>query len=550
MTPLRPSRAEIRRDLAAIVAGTGLLFFLALGAKDLWNPNEPVYGQAVAEMAARGDWLLPTVNGRVFAEKPILYYWMALAASRVLGSVSELALRVPSALAGVVGAVLLYLLAEPYAGRTRARIAVALYATTFAVFWCARTAQMDVLVMTTTLGVVAAVSRVVDHGLRPALGWTLAGVAAGLGLLSKAAVGLAVPAMVLAAYLTATRGWHRLRDARILFAVAAAIAVAGPWFAWLLATGKTDFLRELLYRQHFTRFVDPWDHERPWWYYLRYLWIDMAPWAWFLPLAVGLPSRDADERRLDVLAWSWIAAPLVLFSLSASKRSAYILPVAPAIAVVASGVAERFLAARLGKPRTRAALLLLAACGVVALVAAIVLWLRIPHYPDLATRIRAVSMLLATGGACVVAGVVVFRSVRPAAATALYSMIVVLYALTAVAVLPAVDARKSARPFCERVAAVVPPEVTLRSFGFWEWRAGYTFYLRRPIPNLETARELSAWWRGDERVCVIVESTHVEALRSVVGGVSRPWVEAPVGSRTAYLFCNHRPPGSGPASSQ
>ena len=53
---------------------------------------------------ARGDWLVPTVNGDVFAEKPILYFWMALAvvAGRSAGSTSS-TLRLPSAVAGVVG---------------------------------------------------------------------------------------------------------------------------------------------------------------------------------------------------------------------------------------------------------------------------------------------------------------------------------------------------------------------------------------------------------------------------------------------------------------
>ena len=535
---MRPSRAEVRRDLAVIVAGTALLFCVALGAKDLWNPNEPVYGQAVAEMAARGDWLVPTVNGRVFAEKPILYYWLALAASGAVGRVSELGLRAPSALAGVVSAVLLYALVVSYAGRNRARLAVALFATIFAVFWGARTVQMDVLVMATTLGVVLAVTRVVDHGASPGIGWTLAGGAAALGLLAKALVGWAVPLLVLAAYLLATRRWRRVRDPRILLGVVAVVAIGAPWFGWLIATGRSEFLHELLYRQHFARFVDPWDHARPWWYYLGYFWLDMAPWSVFVPLAIGLPDRDADERRLDLLAWAWIVVPIVLFSLSASKRSAYILPVAPAVAVLASGVAERFLGGRLGRPRTRATAGLLAALGVLAVLAAIALWReQVPRHPDLATDLRAVAILLASGGATVVAGVVLLRSARPAGATALFSMVVVLYGLAAVAVLPAVDAHKSARPFCERVASVVGPDLPLRSFGFWEWRAGYAFYLGRPIPNLDTAEELRAYWDRDERVFVIVESTHLEPLQTVIGE-DRPWVEARVGSRTAYLFCN------------
>ncbi len=40
-------------------------------------------------MAETGDWRIPTVNGRVFAEKPILYFWSAQFVSLLMGSVAE-----------------------------------------------------------------------------------------------------------------------------------------------------------------------------------------------------------------------------------------------------------------------------------------------------------------------------------------------------------------------------------------------------------------------------------------------------------------------------
>jgi 4-amino-4-deoxy-L-arabinose transferase-like glycosyltransferase len=529
---------SIRRDLLVIVLATATLFGIALGARDLWNPNEPVYGQAVAEMAARGDWLLPTVNGNDFGEKPILYFWLARLSSRALGGVSELALRAPSALAGVTGAVLLYLLVLPYAGRTRSNLAVALYATTVMIFWGSRTIQMDILVMVTTLGVVLAVTRVLDHGLSPSAGWTLAGVAAGLGFLSKALVGVIVPAVVIVVYAVVTRRWRRLVTPAVLLGVAAFVAVGAPWVLWLAAAGKTDFLVELFYRQHFARFIDPWDHVRPWWYFLKYFWIDMAPWSWFVPVAVALPARNDDERRLDLLAWLWILGPILFFTLSASKRSAYILPVAPAVAVLVSGVAERLVDGRLGPRRSSVCAALAGLFGLATIGAGVALLLEvIPAYPDAATEGRAVALLLVAGGASVLVGVTFLRRMRLAAPTALLSLVVVLYLFASVSVLPAANAYKSARPFCDRVASVVAPGEPLASYRFWSWRASYPFYLRRQIPNLQTPEELRDYWRRDEQVFLILQDAQLDAARAVLGDLD-PWVQAGIGSRTAYLFSN------------
>ena len=75
-----------------LVLGMGfVLFFVGLGNHDLWNPNEPIYGECAREMWERGDWLIPYVNGRVFNEKPILYFWAILLASVPQGAVTELA---------------------------------------------------------------------------------------------------------------------------------------------------------------------------------------------------------------------------------------------------------------------------------------------------------------------------------------------------------------------------------------------------------------------------------------------------------------------------
>jgi len=72
-TPPPVTRASTR-DLLLLAASTALLFLTALGARDLWNPNEPTYGRVVVEMAESGDRLVPTLSGTTFSEKPVLYY--------------------------------------------------------------------------------------------------------------------------------------------------------------------------------------------------------------------------------------------------------------------------------------------------------------------------------------------------------------------------------------------------------------------------------------------------------------------------------------------
>jgi hypothetical protein len=83
----------------------------------------------------------------------------------------------------------------------------------------------------------------------------------------------------------------------------------------------------------------------------------------------------------------------------------------------------------------------------------------------------------------------------------------------------------------------VGPETPLRGFHDWRWRASYSYYGRRPIPNIETDEALEAYWGRAERVCVIVERGRLQRLQGVLGP-QEPLEQRAVGGNAAYLFCN------------
>ena len=486
-------------------------------------------------MAGRGEWLVPYVNDLPFGEKPILYYWLARLAAVPLG-VGELALRLPAALFGIAGTLLAWLLVLPYAGARRARIAGLLFATTYMVFWGSRSVQMDVFVMVTTLGVVVAVARAWDHGLPPATAWALAGVAAGSGFLAKGPVTWICPGLALGLYAATTGRVRELFRPQVLVGLAVAVAVAAPWYVALAATGHGDVLHEVLIRQNFTRFKNAWDHAEPFWYYLKYFWIDMAPWAWLVPLAVALPGRDANERRLDRLAWCWILGIVVFFSLSESKRSPYILPIAGAVAALASGVVVRWLDGRLPEGRARALRVLAGVLALVLLLGGIAAIVKLPsRYPEVASAARVLGAVAVLGA---IAVAVLWRR-RERLAAAAWSAVAAFLLAAGASALPAVDTFKSARPFCEAVAAKTPAGARLVGWRFWNWRSEYAFYLGRPTTIVGEPSRLKALWDGPDPVVVVVEDPQLASFREALGDVA-PIVERGVGDNVAHAFFNGR----------
>ena len=538
------SFGALRVDLAVLAACAAALFLVAPGARDLWDPNEPIYSQAVVEMSRSGDYLVPTVNGIVFAEKPPLYFWMALASGWLLGGLHEAALRVPLALGGILGVLLTYLLASPYVGRSQARTAALLLSTLYMYFWSARSVNMDLLALLSTLAIVTAVTRVLDFGAAPALGWSLAGLAGGLGFLAKGPITCLLPALALLLYVLTTGRLRRMMRPALMLGALVFILVAAPWYVALLLTGREDLLVEVLWRQNFTRFTAAWDHARPWWYYLVGLWVDMAPWGFFVPLAAALPGRSREHRLLDRLAWVWIFGVIAFLSFSSSKRSEYALPIAPAVAILASGVIERLRAGALGGRRLAAAIGIFRVLGLFMLAGAAVAVGYVPkRYPPVEKQAILVAAA-ATLCALATLGALALRKQGRYVAQSFYMTLMVLYLVTSVAILPALDRYKSSRGLSGKINALAPAGTPVASFRFWKWRSGFTYYVDRPIPNMITEGELREFWNSSSPVVVLVKDDLMRKARPVLGD-EMPAAEAEIGGHTMYVFKSRPVPRSG-----
>src|SRR5450755_3889885 len=85
-----------RTDALLLMAFCGFLFFYGLGAFGLLGADEPRYAQVAREMLDRSDWVTPTLQGKPWLEKPVLYYWEAMLSFRAFG-VTDRAARLPAA---------------------------------------------------------------------------------------------------------------------------------------------------------------------------------------------------------------------------------------------------------------------------------------------------------------------------------------------------------------------------------------------------------------------------------------------------------------------
>jgi 4-amino-4-deoxy-L-arabinose transferase-like glycosyltransferase len=510
-------RDSCSRDVLLLL-GCGLLLFTAgLGLRDPWPADEPLHALIAREMLGTGNWLVPMVGGDYFQDKPPLLFWLQAGFYWLTGS-ERIGFLLPSLLAGLGTLLLVYDLGRRLWSREAGLAAALVLLFTVQFTLQARRAQLDaLLVFFTTLSLYCLLRQLLlGGGWRWAIG---AGVAAGLGVLTKV-VGF-FSYMVLAPWLLALwRGWPGVRWHRPawmwLASGAACLAVVAAWLLPLWLRARTDpqlaaYLHELLVTHTVGRYVDPWHHFKPAWYYLQViatLWLPLSLLLfWLVPRWAGaLKARDARV----LLPLGFVVLYVAFFTLTRGKRDIYILSALPMLAL-AAGPWLPGLAGRKGVQRALAALVLLLAVACLG-AAAWFAWARPEKGAALLAGSGVASLApLVVLGACAVALLAVLRPWR--AHLALAGTLAAGWLVAGWWVFPQMDGDRSARDFIGRVQAMADPG---RELGLLAYHEHFLWHLARPTTNfghrrfregMAEAYDAAAWLaQGRDRQLLVNQS--------------------------------------------
>ena len=349
----------VRWPVLTLLLLASLTFFLGLGRQAITDSDEAFYAEAAREMVEGGDWLTPHYNYEERWQKPALYYWFTAAAFAATGS-TEFMARFGAALSGAGLMLLTWATARRLTARDDAAwIAGAIAATCSGYFLMARAALPDLPLAFFITATIWSALRTADPAEEAATSWAvLAGLAAGLGFLTKGPVALVIPAIVLPPIWWRERRTIALRTSHLAIALVV-FAISGlPWYVAMtyshgVAYLQSFFIADNLERFATTRFNGP----REVAYYVPIVIGGLLPWAIFLLVLPWRTVNDVARRRrtLTDVEWRlliWTIAPLLLFTASIGKQPRYILPVLPPLAMMLGlSIADRVAASREATPR-------------------------------------------------------------------------------------------------------------------------------------------------------------------------------------------------------
>jgi len=528
--PSLPSSRAVLGLLAALV----VVWFALLGSRDLIEPDEGRYAEIPREMLATGDWLTPRLDGFKYFEKPPLQYWLTALGYAAFG-VSNATARLWPALLGLLGAAAAGGLAHRLYGPPAGLHAFAVLLTSLLYSALGHILSLDMAVSVFLfLGVASLVLAQQGRGRPGAHRWMWLGWAAlAAATLSKGLIGIVLPGGAVLLYSLWQRDWALWRHLELGKGLLILLGLTAPWFV-LVSLHNPEFAWFFFVREHLQRYTtEVHSRSEPFWYFAPVLLLGTLPWsgamlrALLQPGFAWRPARPAGgaspgfspERFL----WVYAALVFVFFSLGDSKLAPYILPMLPALAVLA--------ARRLARAPDRALPWLALGCAVGLAVLA---WWAPRYRSDLLTPERLAAYAIwfyLAAGAMALAALCAWRA-RPHALLRLgATTVLVLAALQLIAWgYRVTEPARSSRGLAEAIGAERPGDAPVYAVGDY-FPHSLPFYLERTVTVVGFTGELELgiraeperWiasleafaerWRAEPRAYAVLTLSAYEALQ-------------------------------------
>jgi 4-amino-4-deoxy-L-arabinose transferase-like glycosyltransferase len=509
------------KHLLILLACAFFLFFFRMGAQDLWSPDEARYAQVAREMLRSDDWIVLHLNDEIYTEKPPLFFWAVAALSKPFGDVSETTARLPSAAAAALMMLLTYLLGANLLGRREALLGTLVMATSAQFVWIGRIAVLDMLL---ALFILAALCLFYAGYVKRKWMLYLAGfLCTAPAVLAKGPVGLAVPVVVMLAFLAIEvalgRAPAKKELLRFIVCLPAGLAIVGlfvgPWWrAAYLRSGGVYGSVSILLKQTRGRMIESYSHRQPIFYYLYNILWQLVPWTVFLPLTAWVVRKKGDLRHSQGLRFLlvWFIATFVFFTVVSGKRSQYILPLFPPAGLIIGWALlncsplEGVLKERKAFMVPLLVLLIGAAAGLAAFPVASFFFLRAFFWQNLAV-------------AAIVATILFFvarSSVRRPPAFALMWLIAMMTVLASGVfgyLTPEIDTYKSARPFCAKTLDALGRD-NAPIFFYRVYRPNINYYMGRSMQRIDSVEQVRQALEEKPRIFLVLEYRRLSSLEA------------------------------------
>ena len=318
-----------------VFAITIILYFSYLNSIDLWNPDEPRYVEVAREMISLKNFIVPHLNGEVYAHKPPIFFWAIAFMFKIFHSQKEWVARLVPAISGLLTVLLTFLYAKNIFKNFQIGIFSAIVlSTTVSMVHLSRRCNIDTFFTLFILISIILLHIYVEKHKKSYL--FLSMFAQGIATLIKGPLGFLIPFLTFVGYIFFTKEKEKFKNTPIFICLLILIGTLLLWFIPVYIYGGKEFVETIIFKHVFKRYAEGVNHPRNFFYYFYMFPIDFMPWTFFMPVvfAKGLFKKyeKIDKRLIWFLCWFFIT--FIFLSFSREKRGLYLLPIYPACAII------------------------------------------------------------------------------------------------------------------------------------------------------------------------------------------------------------------------
>jgi 4-amino-4-deoxy-L-arabinose transferase-like glycosyltransferase len=335
-------------------------FLLALLCAALYLPglftippldrDEARFAEASRQMLDSGDYATVRFQDELRAKKPAGIYWLQALSAHITGQEDAIwSYRLPSALGALVAVLLTFTFGQFLFGRKAALIGAALLAASPLLVVEAHTAKTDAVLLVALMAAQGMLARFYLAGRGelndPTPGWGSALIfwlAQAGGILIKGPIVPMVSLLTLATLAIADRRIDWARRLRPITGIVLVILLVAPWVIAVSMATRGQFVGEAVNHDLLSKLIAPAESHggMPGTYLLL---ATLTLWPASLFAGPGLVRAIGDRKAAAFrFCLAWIAPAWAVFELVPTKLPHYVLPLYPALALLAgSAIADR-----------------------------------------------------------------------------------------------------------------------------------------------------------------------------------------------------------------
>ncbi len=306
----------------------GFLFFWNLWFNDIWNPNEAFYAEAVREMFQNHNFLDIYYNYEPRFNKPPMTYWLIALSGAIFG-LTEFAVRLPIALAGIGTVLLTFLIGRTLFSQKVALLSAFVVSFSIQFFINSRYASPEIpLTFFFTLTMYLFIKGYKSNQWKYIF-WSY--ISLGLVMLTKGYPYLFVIGGIVIVYLFADTKfklkdfWEKFKFLKIHIGLPVALIIGMWWFVYMYMKFGDSFMNvymeETLHRALGHREVKLTDY----FFYLGVILWGFLPYSFAFYYAIVGVIKDKKYLKDISFALSWIGVMFVVFTIAKGKIPTYFI---------------------------------------------------------------------------------------------------------------------------------------------------------------------------------------------------------------------------------